>query len=329
MTKFLAKTLGFALILVFGVGLSALFSACSTKDDGKIDVVCTVFPQYDWARAISQNSQKIDVDLIVKNGSDLHSYFSTSANLQDTYKIKHCDILIYCGGESEATVEQMLSSGSTNKNMTKINLLDILKEQNLALAESGEEDEFDEHVWLSLNNAKLFANEIASAFMQSVPEEKELFSQNLTTYITQLDDLNAKYENLAKTSKQNAQSKNKTPSILVADRFPFAYLVHDMGLNHKAAFSGCSAETNVSLSLQLELADFADAEGLDTILVLEGNDKNLANAVKEKAKTNITKILELNSMQGVSQTKINSGTTYLKIMQSNLTVLSQALEYLN
>ena len=175
MTKILAKTLGFVLVLVFGVGLSALFSACSTKDDGKIDVVCTVFPQYDWAKTISQNSQKIDVDLIVKNGSDLHSYFSTSANWEDVYKIKHCDILIYCGGESEATVEQILSSSDTNKNMKKINLLDILKEQNLALAESGEEDEFDEHVWLSLNNAKLFANEIASVFAQTVPEEKEIF----------------------------------------------------------------------------------------------------------------------------------------------------------
>ena len=132
-----------------GVGL---FSACSNDDD-KIHVACTIFPEYDWAKTLASGVDEMQVDLIVRNGADMHSYeYST----RDVMNIISCDVLIMCGGESDEAIEAMLTSRNVNKNMKIINLLEILQENGMAIAEEDEEEEFDEHVWLSLKNVKLF-----------------------------------------------------------------------------------------------------------------------------------------------------------------------------
>ncbi len=327
-SKKLTKLLAVLCLMLFACGFCVCFSACKTQDDGKIHVVCTVFPQYDWARAIAKGSNNMDIDLIVKNGSDLHSYFSTSPNFSDTYKIKNCDILIFCGGESEEAVETLLSAGGVNKNMVVINLLDILKDENMAILEDGEEDEFDEHVWLSLVNAKLFVSKISEVFSEVNAQEANLFQQNATNYNQKLEGLKQEYDSLSTSANQKASTQGKTASLLVADRFPFAYLVRDMNLNHMAAFSGCSAETSASLKLTTDLANFANEQGLDTILILEGGNYDLANSVKNTSTQNIENILELNSIQGVRQADIDAGASFFAIMNANLNVLKTALAYL-
>lgn len=330
MTKFKTKTLALILMIAFCFGLGTLFSACGSKDDGKIHVVCTVFPQYDWTKNLVQGTDDIAVDLIVKNGADLHSYFSGTPVVDDAIKIKTCDVLIYCGGESEKIVETLISGKDTNQNMKVINLLNILKDENRAVLEDGEENEFDEHVWLSVLNAKLFAEKICETLKQVSPKNADLFEQNFENYSQKLDNLNTSYNALKTEAKQKAEAKNVNPSIVVADRFPFAYLVRDMGFDHCAAFSGCSTETNADFATINTLANFVDEQGLDVILILKGSTNlSLANTIKNQTTAKNQVVLEIDSMQGTSWKDIQNGQTFLGVMQANLTVLTQAMGYLN
>ena len=113
--------LGALLSLCLMVGVLA---GCNTKtttpDDGKLHVVTTIFPAYDWARAVlGDKAADTDLTMLLDNGVDLHSFQPTAA---DIAKIASCDVFVYVGGESDAWVEDALKE-ATNKNMQVVNLL--------------------------------------------------------------------------------------------------------------------------------------------------------------------------------------------------------------
>ena len=60
-------------------------------------------------------------------------------------------------------------------------------------------------------------------------------------------------------------------------------------------------------------------------LKIDGSDGKIAKTVVENTNDKNQDILELDSMQSVNDDEINSGTTYLSIMKSNLEVLKKAL----
>ena len=121
-------------------------------DDGKLQVVTTIFPEYDWVREIAGISEgsadksaaeNVDVTMLLDNGVDLHSFQPTAA---DIAKISTCDIFIYVGGESDAWVDDALKE-ATNKDMVVIDLLDVLgdtvKEEEVV--EGMQEEDEHEH----------------------------------------------------------------------------------------------------------------------------------------------------------------------------------------
>ena len=141
-----------------------------------------------------------------------------------------------------------------------------------------------------------------------------LFLQNATLYNQKLENLDVQY-----TNEVNSAS---TKTILVADRFPFRYLVEDYNLNYYAAFVGCSSETRASPQTITFLANKMDELNLKFILILESSDRSIANTVKNSTQNKNQQILVLNSIQ---TTMLKDNTTYLHIMEENLQILKQAL----
>lgn len=141
-------------------------------DDGKLKIVTTIFPEYDWVKQIAGDSNNLDITFLMKNGGDLHSY---SPSAEDILKISSCDMLVYVGGESDKWIEEILEN-SVNSNIKTINLMNVLgeKAKEEELVEGMEDDdhddddaelEYDEHVWLSLDNAQLFVKSIQKIFV--------------------------------------------------------------------------------------------------------------------------------------------------------------------
>ena len=106
-----------ALVLAF-----TLFVPAAMAEGDAISVVTTIFPIYDWVRALTADVGAIDLTMLLDNGVDLHSYQPTAA---DMMKIATCDIFIYVGGESDAWVEDALKE-AVNEDMIIVNLLDAL-----------------------------------------------------------------------------------------------------------------------------------------------------------------------------------------------------------
>ena len=322
-------------LLLSAVLLASLLAGCGTaapESHGDIKVVTTIFPIYDWVREVAQDDVDINLDLLLDNGVDLHSYQPTAKDIMD---ISDCDIFIYVGGESDKWVDDTLVQAD-NKNMTVLDLMDILgdkaKEEEVKEGmqegdhehEEGKEEEheegteYDEHVWLSLKNTSLFVDKIAEALSKADPQHAEAFKANAASYQEKLSALDTQY--------QQAVDNASVKTLLFGDRFPFRYLTDDYSLDYYAAFVGCSAESEASFETISFLSGKVDELNLKSIMQIETSDGSIAKTVKENTKTKDQQILTLDSLQGVTSDRIQAGETYLSVMESNLTVLKQALK---
>jgi len=321
-----------AVVLLFAAVNSTLFAKAKKADKkatAKLSIVTTIFPEYDWVRQIlGDNSAGADLTLLLGNGVDLHSY---QPSIQDVAKISTADIFIYVGGESDGWVTDALRS-KKNKDMIVLNLMEILgdsvKEEEIVEGmeaeeekedepEEEEEAEYDEHVWLSLRNAKVICTKITEALCQKDSTNAASYKKNLSDYTAQLDQLDAAYSTVVKASSKN--------TLIFGDRFPFRYLVDDYNLNYYAAFVGCSAETEASFKTVIFLANKMDELDSNYIFKIESGDEKLSKTIIQNSGKKNAKILTLDSMQSVTSKQALT-TTYVKIMNENLNVLKEGLK---
>ena len=181
-----------------------------------------------------------------------------------------------------------------------------------------EEIEYDEHVWLSLRNAKILSAEIAAALCEKDPANAAAYKANLTDFAARLDALDAKYAAAVKSASKK--------TLLFGDRFPFRYLTDDYGLDYYAAFVGCSAETEASFETVIFLSKKVDELGLNSVLKIESGDGKIARTIIQNTKKKNAKVLTLDSIQSTTVKQAKAGMTYLKIMEENLAVLAEALK---
>lgn len=323
-----------AVLAVFALSGCGTSKSGEDKNDKKIKIVTTIFPEYDWVMQIlGDKADKADVTMLLDKGVDLHSYQPSTA---DIAKISEADVFIYVGGESDEWVEDVLKEAK-NKKLKVINLMDVMgdkakeeevkegmqpeEEEHAEEAKDGKEEEeveYDEHVWLSLKNAKIFTKKIADVLSEVDKDDAKTYQANYESYAKKLDDLDKKYADAV------ASAKNKT--LVFGDRFPFRYLVNDYGLDYYAAFVGCSAESEASFETVTFLAKKIDELGLGNVLTIEGKNHKIAKTVVDNTKNKNQKVLTMDSMQSTTSKDVKDGATYLGIMEKNLEVLKEALK---
>ena len=329
-----------------------LLSACTadtsegqTAADGKPTVMCTVFPVYDWVKNITRGSGKFDVRLLTANGGDLHSFQPSAKDIAD---IKNSELFVYIGGNSDQWADDIADE---SPQLTLLRLFDVLGDSlaeenndNTAVSHShggtshihadtaepdgkhthnihshdghADEKEYDEHIWLSLRLAEKSVTALRDELIALDPENEKIYTANAAEYIAALQSLDNEY--MAATEG----SRDKT--VILADRFPFLYLMQDYGITCYAAFPGCSAETEASFETVISLAQKADGLNLKYIFTTESPLSSVAETIKENTKHKNQKILRLNSMQSVNKEQINSGTTYVSLSEYNLAQLKKA-----
>ncbi len=287
-------------LICLSLSLALLMISCSENkgsnlsNGDKIKVVVTTFPIYDWAREIiGDNSKNIELSMIIDSGVDLHSF---TPSTDDIIRISNADIFIFNGGISENWALDALKQ-ARNTNMLVLNLMDTLGNRkkyddhghdnhgheehahhdhddhghdNHAHHDHGHEEHghYDEHIWLSLINAQIFVDAITSSLANVNPNDASIYYVNAKNYKDELKTLDNEYKNTI------ASKENKT--VIIGDRFPFAYLFDDYGLSHYAAFSGCSAETEASFDTIKFLAQKADEANVPCIVKTEGTKHKIA-----------------------------------------------------
>lgn len=334
----LAAVLCFACLNLTGCSKDS----ADSSDSGKLKVVTTTFPVYDWTmNVLGDKAKDADVTMLMDSGVDLHSYQPSS---QDLMKISDCDVFVYVGGESDEWVEDALKDAN-NKNMKVVNLMEALGdkavEEKLLPGMEADDDhdhdhdhdaddhddhddaddehdhEYDEHIWLSLKNAKVLTSAIADALSDADEANADSYAANVKSYNKKLANLDSEYKKVC----QDAKNKN----LVFGDRFPFRYMADDYGLDCYAAFNGCSAETEASFETIVFLAKKVDRLGLNSVMTIDGSDQKIAKTIIDNTKSQNQNILTLNSMQATTADDVSDGVSYISIMEDNLKVLKKAL----
>lgn len=323
-------------ILVIATGIMTGCGSSVGSKDGRLDIVCTTFSQYDWVKQIVGNNDNVRLTLLTEGGTDMHSYQPTVA---DMALIGSADVFIYVGGESDYWVKDALKN-AINKDMKVIKLMEALgdmvkEEQTVEGMQSEHEHEYenesasgdghshnetvyDEHVWLSLKNAKFLVSKIVEAVSEADTQNAQMYRTNADEYIEKLEKLDKKYAEAIKAADKK--------TLVFGDRFPFRYLADDYNLSYYAAFVGCSTESEASFETIAFLSGKIDELGLSKILVIENSDKKIANTVKQNTSGKNQEILVLNSLQSVKKEDINNGFSYLSAMEDNLEILKKAID---
>jgi zinc transport system substrate-binding protein len=311
-------------LLLFGA-IGCRSNAAVKPESDSLKIVTTIFPIYDWTKnVLGTNSSDADLSLLLSNGVDLHSFQPTVA---DIASIAACDLFVYVGGTSDQWVEDALNQVS-NPNRIVLNLMEVLgdaaKEEELMEGmepetdEEEEEPEYDEHVWLSIQNAAAITEAIANALTRLDPMQADGYRKNAADYLAKLNALDTAYRDAADAAPVR--------TLVFGDRFPFRYLTDDYGISYYAAFLGCSAETEASFETITFLARKVDELGLHAVLQIETSDGRIAETIIKNTSTKNQKLLKLDSMQAVNAERIAAGETYLSIMEYNLAVLKDALQ---
>ncbi len=317
-------------LAITAVLLTGILSGCASgkkENDGKISVVATCFPSYDFARAVAGDTA--DITMLLSTGAEAHSYEPTP---QDIAEIQNCDVFICIGGEDEVWAESILDAVD-NDSMTVIRLFDyaeLLEEEAVAGASPdghdhrhssedehhGEvsEEHADGHIWTSPENAIRCVQAIEDAFCVKYSENADLYRSRGEKYIGRLKQLDMDFREIT----ENTDDK----IIIVGDRFPFRYLAHEYGLEYFAAFSGCSSESEPSVYTMAFLIDEILEHDADTVFYLEFSTRKLAEKLCDATGA---KMLPLNSCHNVSKEDFNNGVTYIELMYENLENIKEAL----
>ncbi len=320
----------FALVLL-AFSLVGCAARQPAAQDGKLQVVCSVFPYYDFVRQIGGDD--VDASLLVAAGKETHSFEPTPL---DVIALSRADVFLYNGGESESWVEDILSAAGEN-----ISVMLPLMPQVSALAEEwsegmegGHDDhdhhdhhdhdsdghdsddiEYDEHVWTSPVLAKALCQAICDALCRADPAHQEGYQSRLTDYLAQLDQLDAAFREVAASGHRRL--------LVFGDRFPLLYFCREYGLDYRAAFHGCASDTEPSLATLKYLIDKVEAEDIPVVYTIELSSQKVAQAIAE---TTGAKVLTFHSCQTVSRTEFDDGATYLSLMWQNVAALREGLQ---
>ena len=310
------------IVLLLIVALcSAMLSGCvnTRSDDGKLSVVCTIFPQYDIVRSIAGDS--VDLKMLLPYSMESHDFKLENLSIKDLQTVSEADVIISVGGSSDGSWVGELKEKVGNSSQKWLELVDMT--DTLCTEEHNHDhdndhnhgdDEIDEHIWTSPGRMVYAAIYITNVLKELDNSIASVCDKGLIEYMTEL--------RLMEIELQGLGQKADKPFIF-ADRFSFRYLFHDYGLKYEAAFTACSSSVDPSALQIASITKKAVDNNAKTILYMENSNIKYAEKI---ARSVGAKTAMLHSCHNLSREEFKNGETYLSIMRRNLEVLKEAME---
>ena len=309
-------------------------AANSATTSHQLELVTTLFCYYDFARAILKDTDTIHLRLLLSPGMESHSFEPAPS---DILAIQNADLFLYNGGHMEEWVSQVLDSDEQSHPDRIVRCMmdyaPLLEEVELEGSESehdhdhehdhddhdhdheGESEvEYDEHIWTSPANAMKLVEVITETLKEVSPENASYFEENKNSYETELKSLDDEFKDIVANGRHRM--------IVVADKFPFRYFAQEYGLSYRAAFSGCSTDTEPSAKTIAYLIDRIKENQIQAVFYLELSSHRTADIISEETGA---KPLLLHSCHNVTRRQFDEGVTYLQLMKQNAKNLQEAL----
>lgn len=302
-------------------------STSSDSESGKIKVVASLFPQYDFANQIG--GEFVEASLILPPGVEAHAFDPTP---RDIISISEAEIFLYTSDDMEPWVSLLIENIDTKKTQV-INLSEnvtlIEADHHHEEGETHEESEareeeeheegdehYDPHYWLDPQNALIMVEDIKAALVLAMPENEAIFSENADRLIAELKALDEEIE--------GAVGKFESRTILSGGHFAFGYFAHRYGLEHLSPYNGFSPDAEPLNQNIQELMDTLEQSKANAIFYEELIDPRVAETISEQTGA---EMYLLHGAHNLSKEELKDGITYVQIMKDNLERLKVGLGY--
>jgi len=289
--------------LAMAAALCLLLTGCASEsgESGKITVIATLFPQYDFARQIA--GDRASVTLLLPAGQESHLYDPTPA---DMTAISKADIFVYTGDNMESWASDLASSVGD-----KVKIVDA--SEGISLYESSGDHDLDPHIWLDFDNAKKMAENVFNALVEISPENTDYFTENLHALEDSLTSLDEEY-------RAAFSASDKT--LVFGGRFALGYLLRRCGADYISAYDSCGAEAEPGVQDIKRLYDYVKENNVKAVYAEEFSEPKVARTIAE---ANGAEVLLLHSAENTSREEREEGVTFVSLMEKNLEKIRKGL----
>ena len=361
--EFEMKILKRSIALLVGIIMCFNMAGCNSdtgkendKNKYKLTIMTTLFPYYDFARAVVGDVNDIHVELLLAPGQDAHSFEPTP---DDIIKIDDADLFIYNGGSIENWVEKVVDSLG-NKSQIQMRMMEHLEKMGFVKEEEHggnhsesdldnksaheeqifavEEHEHEEHEYVhedkEMQEGNEHNHEEVDEHIWTSPVYSMILVQDICNKLCEMMPENKEifqknagnYINQLKTIDRQFREiveKSEHKEIIFADKFPLRYFADEYGLKYYAAFPGCSGDTEPSAKTVAFLIDKVKDKDVNGVFYLELSSQAMADVICDD--TNVKKY-QFNSCHNITQKQFDSGVTYLDLMRENVKALKAVLK---
>lgn len=285
--------------------LPLLLAGCA-KAPERADIAATTLPVYDLTQALCQGTDLTVGRLITESVSCLHDY---SLNVNQVRQAERAQTVVLSGAGLEDFMEDILVGKPTVDASRGIPLLegeeheehDHHEEHH---AHDGHDHEWDPHIWLSPENAKIMARNICFGLTEQYPQWEAVFSRNLEDLLARLDTL----EQYGRTQLRDLSCRE-----LITFHDGFAYFAQAFDLEILAAVEEESG-SEASAKELIELITLARDHSLPAIFIEKNGSVSAADILCRETGT-----------QKETLDMAMAGDSYFDAMYHNIETIKEAL----
>jgi len=315
--KYVARALFLLAVMTVAVSCSR---KTGEEKGGRLRVVTTIFPLYDFVRAVGGNA--VDLQLLLPPGVESHSF---EPKPEEVVRVSRADLFVYTNAEMEpwgarllATVQGggsplPLEAGAGAAYLSVASPADNHGHGDADGHRHGPAGR-DPHIWLKIANAKIMVDNIANGLAAKAPSHRELFMANAAAYKKRLDELESRF--------RAGLGECGTREFIHGGHYAFAYLADSYNLTYLSAY-GITADSEPSPRRMMELVKKIREHRLKAIFYEELLAPRVAETVAAETGAQLFK---LHGIHNVTRQELDSGATYIGLMEQNLANLRKGLE---
>lgn len=333
-------------LLILALVLVIALTGCGAKSsgsivEGKVNVVTTFYPIYEFTKEIGGND--INAINLLPVGVEPHDWTPRSQDIINTSKAQ---LFLYNGAGLEGWVPNFLKGLDKE---SEVKAVEVSQGVDLIMTDEDDghnhggsnveeeghdhehEDSSDEsanhdsnavasdslytdpHTWVSPKSALIMAKNIYESLVSVDPEHKAGYEERYNKLAERLQALDSKFEEeLAKLPNQK----------IVVSHQAFSYLARDYGLT-EYAIMGLSPDAEPRGQDLVKLAKMIKEEGIRYIFFEELVSDKLAKTLAAEA--SVTTMV-LNPVEGLTEEQEKNGDNYFTLMEKNLQNLIMTLQ---
>lgn len=282
----------------------------------KLQIIATLFPQYDFAREIA--GDKAEITLLLPPGMESHSFEPTPG---DIIAIQESDIFLYTGDQMEPWVANIASNAPDSLLVTDLSEgITLCKEEHDYETEEehdheGHNHEYNPHIWTSPVLAMKMVENVTQALCQADSANKDFYQENARNYLAKLEDLDQTFRQIVSEGQQD--------TLYIGSRFSLYYFMEEYGLHYVAAYDSCEEEAEPSIKRVVSMIESMRDSHVTAIYYEELVEPYIANTIAEA--TDAEPLL-FHTCHNLSKDELESGATYLSLMEQNAKNLKKGLQ---